>query len=65
MLRQENSVRLIYEKIENIRTMNQDVLLTDLKERTGIDVKRYEIVKIDFLKDVAEIVLYFNANGHK
>ena len=64
MLKQEGSVRLIYEKIENIHNKNKDNLLADLKERTGIEIKRYEIQKIDFLKDVAHITLYFNVNGN-
>ncbi len=63
MLKQEASIKLIYEKIENINTKSKDLLLADLKERTGIEIKRYNIVKIDFLKDVAEIILYFNVNG--
>lgn len=62
-LKQEGSIHLIYEKIENIHTENRQLLLTDLNQRTGIDIKRYEIQKIDFLKDVAEIILYFNVNG--
>ncbi len=64
MLKQEQSIKLIYEKIENIHTDNDEILLADLKERTGIDIKRYQINKIDFLKDIAEITLYFNANGN-
>lgn len=63
MLKQESSIRLIYEKIENIHEVNKEILLADLKERTGMDIKRYEIQKIDFLKDVAHITLYFNING--
>lgn len=63
MLKQEGSIRLIYEKIENIHDDNKEALLADLKERTGINIKRYEIRKIDFLKDVADITLYFNVNG--
>ena len=63
MLKQEGSMRLIYEKIENIHDNNKVALLADLKERTGINIKRYEIQKIDFLKDVADITLYFNVNG--
>jgi len=62
MLKQEGSIRLIYEKIENIHNDNKEILLADLKERTGINIKRYEIQKIDFLKDVADITLYFNVN---
>ncbi len=62
-LKQELSVRLIYEKIENIHTMSEDLMLSDLRERTGINITRYEIKKIDFLRDVAEINLFYNANG--
>ena len=65
MLKQEGSIKLIYEKIENINTKSESVLLADLKERTGIDIVRYEIKKIDFLKDIAIIRLYFNVNGKK
>lgn len=63
MLTQEGSIRMIYEKIENIHDDKKEILLADLKERTGINIKRYEIRKIDFLKDVADITLYYNING--
>lgn len=62
MLKQEGSINLIYEKIENIHSDNKQLLLDDLKERTGIAITRYDVKKIDFLKDVAEITLYFNLN---
>jgi lipid-A-disaccharide synthase-like uncharacterized protein len=62
-LKQEGSIRMIYEKIENVHETKKDILLSDLKERTGIKITRFEIQKIDFLKDVAHIVLYFNVNG--
>ena len=64
MLKQEGSIKLIYEKIENIHAENEEILLEDLKARTGIDIKRYEISKIDFLRDIAELTLYFNVNGN-
>lgn len=62
-LKQEESVCIVYEKIENIHVMGENNLLEDLKERTGIDVKRYKIKKIDFLKDIAEISIYYDING--
>jgi hypothetical protein len=65
MLKQEQSIKLIYEKIENIHSSNEDILMADLIKRTGINIKRIEIKKIDFLKDIAEIVLYFNVNGNQ
>ena len=63
MLKQEGSIKLVYEKIENINTYTKQELLDDLKERTGIEIKRYEIRKINFMKDVADIVIYFDVNG--
>lgn len=65
MLKQEKSIKMIYEKIENVQKDNHADLVADLETRTGIHINRYEIEKIDFLKDVAEITLYYNANGNK
>lgn len=62
MLKQEGSIKMIYEKIENIHTGNEDALLEDLKARTGIEITHYEVTKIDFLKDTAQIILYYNMN---
>ena len=64
-LKQQNSLILIYENIENLHLMKRKELLTDIVNRTGIKVKRFEIQKIDFLKDIAEITLYYNANDEK
>lgn len=63
-LKQEGSMKLVYENIENIHLDKEELLLQDLKARTGIEIKRYEISKIDFLRDIAELTLYFNINGN-
>ena len=65
MLKQEGSIKLVYEQIDNIHADNETALMADLKMRTGINISRYEIKKIDFLRDIAEITLYYNMNGHK
>lgn len=64
MLKQEGSLRIVYENINNIHLNQHDLLLQDLIDRTGIEIKRFEIDKVDFLKDVAYITLYFNANSN-
>ena len=48
-----------YEKIENIKPENHDALLSDLKERTGLDILQFEIRKINFLRDTARINIYY------
>ena len=48
-----------YEKIELVRADRRAELLADLKARTGLDIYRFEIRKIDFLNDSAEIVVFY------
>ena len=64
-LKQEISYRVIYEKIENVHVDKKEILLADLKERTGIDIKHFEIERIDFLRDVAYINIFFDIYGTK
>ena len=64
-LRQELSYRIVYEKIENVQVGKEEELLADLKLRTGIDIKRFEVQRIDFLRDVAIIYIFFDINGRK
>lgn len=53
---------ILYENIEMIRAGKEAELLEDLKLRTGFNVHRYSIHKVDFLKDAAQIKIYFYEN---
>ena len=64
-LRQELSYRIVYEKIENVQVGKEAELMADLKLRTGIEIKRFEVQRIDFLRDVAIIYIFFDINGKK
>jgi hypothetical protein len=50
---------IIYENIELIKADKQDELIQDIKRKTGINVHRISISKIDFLKDTAQIKVYY------
>ena len=54
---------ITYERIELIKPENYERLLADLRERTGLPVTRCEIGRIDFLRDVAEIQIYYPSQG--
>lgn len=56
----EQSQRIAYERIELIRPENHDLLLADLRERTGLPVQRVEIGHINFLKDSADLKIYYD-----
>lgn len=58
-MKKESAKIILYENIELIKAGKQDELLADLKLRTGFNVHRYSIQKVDFLKDAAQIKVYF------
>ncbi|MBA3680794.1 MAG: DUF4956 domain-containing protein [Bacteroidetes bacterium] len=56
----KEAVQLInYENIELIRKERHAELIADIKLRTGLNVHRISIGKIDFLKDAAQIKIYY------
>jgi len=58
-MKKESVKTILYENIEMIKEGKQAELLADLKLRTGFNVHRYSIHKIDFLKDAAQIKIYY------
>jgi hypothetical protein len=51
---------IAYDKINLIIPERHQELLSDLKARTRLDVKKVEILDIDFLKDATEIKIFYN-----
>jgi len=47
-----------YEIIENIKPENHEKLLLDLENRIGLPIKRFEIHRINFLRDTVRISIY-------
>jgi len=52
-------ITIEYEKIENIKPEKQDTLLSDLKERTGLNIQSFEFRRMNFLRDTARIRIYY------
>jgi hypothetical protein len=57
--KKESSRLIVYENIELIQSARQQELLADIRTRTGINVHRVAIQRINFLKDSAVIKIYF------
>ena len=55
----ESSKTIIYEKIDLIKPQNQRKFIDDLEKRTGLKINRVEIGKLNFLRDTAEITIYY------
>lgn len=59
----EQSRRITYENVELIKRENYGLLLADLRQRTGLSIKRVEIGHIDYLKDATEIKIFYDDPG--
>jgi hypothetical protein len=59
LLKSESRKTIEYEKIELIKPENHARLMEDLKERTGLNIHRFEIGRLDFLRDTARIRVYY------
>ncbi|MCU4175640.1 DUF4956 domain-containing protein [Carboxylicivirga sp. N1Y90] len=59
LLEHESSKLVIYERIELIKLGKKHELLDDLRERTGLPIHRYELGKMNFLRDTAQVIVYY------
>jgi len=50
---------VVYEKIDLIRPENRELLIEDLRQRTGHTINKLEIGAIDFLRDTAKIEIFY------
>lgn len=58
-LEHENFKEINYERIDLIKPDLRPQMLDDLRNRTGLPIHRIEIVKLDFLRDVARIHAFY------
>lgn len=59
LVKNEMVQTVYYENIENIKSQNNEILMQDLRLRTGLDIHKVSIQYIDFLKDTAELKVYY------
>jgi hypothetical protein len=62
LMKKESSKVVFYDQIELINSSNQEQLIADLRLRTGIPVHRVVVQKIDFLRDSAQVRIYYYEN---
>lgn len=59
LVRNEMAKNIIYENIEMIKPENHELLMADLRKRTGLDIHRFSVNRVDFLRDTANIKIYY------
>ncbi|MBN4049755.1 DUF4956 domain-containing protein [Bacteroidales bacterium AH-315-N07] len=59
LIHHESRKTVLYEKIDLILPDKRDELIADLRERTGINIHRVEIGRINFLRDTARVRIFW------
>lgn len=65
LLKHETRKTITFEKIELIVPERKEELLADLKKRTGLNITRVEIRNVDFLRDTANVRIYYFEDEEK
>ena len=58
-MKNENIQTVVYENIEMIKPENRLLLIEELKKRTGLEIHKISIGRIDFLRDTAMVKIYY------
>lgn len=59
LMKKEHAKVITYENITLITADKEEELKEDIKLRTGLTVHRLNVQKIDFLRDAAQIKIYY------
>jgi hypothetical protein len=62
LVKHETRKTVIYEKIDLIHENRREEMKADLEERTGLNINRVEVGKINFLDDTAMVRIYYYAD---
>lgn len=65
LIKNEHTQHIRYENIDNIKLENYDKLIADLNQRTGLSIHKVNILAIDFLRDSAELKVYYYEDAAK
>ncbi len=55
---------IVYDRIDLITPDRRDDMMADLRTRTGLDIIRFDIGGIDYLRDTAMVKIYYDMPGN-
>ena len=61
LIKHETRKTIVYERIDLIKPERYDEMMEDLKERTGLPINRFDVGKINFLDDTAQVRIFYYA----
>jgi hypothetical protein len=62
LLRHETRKVINYERIDLIKPEHYEEMKADIESRTGLKINRIEVGKIDFLRDSAQLLIFYDGD---
>nr|WP_294861128.1 DUF4956 domain-containing protein [uncultured Fluviicola sp.] len=62
LLKHETRKIIVYDRIDLIQPEKYNEMVADVQKRTGLKINRIEIGKIDFLRDVAQLMIFYDGD---
>lgn len=62
-LKNEISKVIVYEKLDMIVDEHRDYLIKDIEARLSLKINRLEVGRVDFMRDIAYIRIFYYPNG--
>ena len=56
----EASRKILYDKVKMLKPENEELLLADLEQRTGLAIRRVEIGPVNLAKKTADLKIYYD-----
>src|SRR5688572_31671263 len=60
-LRNESFRIIVYDRLDLLKPGQEELLIKDLCEKTGIAVEKYDIIKFNYSKNNAIVIIYFHS----
>jgi len=58
------SIYIDYERIENVSVEKYPAMISDLCERTGLDIVRFDVLRINYMSDSAKLKVFYRPTSN-
>ncbi|HTF80579.1 MAG TPA: DUF4956 domain-containing protein [Cytophagales bacterium] len=65
LIKRQFSKAVLYENITLIKPEHNSALIEDLRNRTGLDIYKVTVTKIDFVRDMAALEIFYRGDRKK
>jgi len=59
LYRRESVKTVLYDKPEMLHAVSNQEVINDLRARTGLAVHRFQVVRVDLLRDTVQLKVYY------